>query len=342
MINRRSLLQLSIAAAAAPVFPRAFANSGQPGRWKSRAAMPVALQEIYPAICGEKIHVAGGFTPVGEGRVQPSDAHLQYSIAEDHWKTRAALPEARHHPALAASGERIYALGGFRKVEVGDWSMCDQSWVYFPGEDRWEILQSSPEPHAEAVSLAASGMIHVIGGRTPKGENNAGWMDHADSKRHLVYDTASGKWSTLAPPAYARNSAAGALIDDKLFVVGGRSVKGGNMAQLEIYDLKEDRWREASPMPQAQGGLAAAELGGHLIALGGEYFGADGHGVYSEVWRYKPELDRWSSLPPMLTPRHGLGAVSDGAVLYAIGGATEVGPRGTSNSVESYSLNEQE
>lgn len=341
MIKRRRLFQLSLAAAAAPFFPSVVANSEQLGRWSARAGMPLPLQEIYPAIRGEKIYVAGGLTPVGEGRVRPSDVHLQYNIAEDQWQTRAALPEARHHLALAASGAYIYALGGFRREAAGDWSMCDHSWRYFPEEDRWQTLPPAPEPHAEAVTLAAGGLIHVVGGRTPKGENNVGWMDHIDSKRHLVLDSAGNKWSTLAPPAYARNSAAGAAIDGNLFVVGGRGVGSGNMAQLEVYDTKEDRWREASPMPQAQGGLAAAALDGHLIALGGEYFGSDGYGVYSEVWCYDPKVDDWSMVSPLPTPRHGLGVVSDGLALYAIGGATEVAAQGTSASVERFIIKQK-
>jgi N-acetylneuraminic acid mutarotase len=89
-----------------------------------------------------------------------------------------------------------------------------------------------------------------------------------------------------------------------------------------------------SPLPQAQGGLAAAAINNQLFAFGGEYFSARGFGVHAEAWCYEPAKDSWSAVSPMVTPRHGLGAVSDGTVIYALGGATRPGTMGTSQILE--------
>jgi len=107
------------------------------------------------------------------------------------------------------------------------------------------------------------------------------------------------------------------------------------VATHEVYDHKEDRWRNAAPLPQAQGGLAAASLGGKLYAFGGEYFD-NGGGVYPESWIYSPENDSWEPLPDMRTPRHGLGAVSLNNVIYVIGGAKQASGVDTSATVERY------
>lgn len=307
----------------------------EPGRvhWRRLADLPYPVQEIYPALAGERIHVAGGFTVQG-GQVAATDRHVQYDIPTDRWRALAALPEVRHHPYLVASDGHIYALGGFRPDPSGDWVMQDQTWVYDTGQDRWEYAAPAPEFHAETVCLALGQIIHVIGGRSPKGAGNAAWQDHGDSARHLLFDTVTGQWNRAAPALISRNSAAGAVIGDQLYVVGGRTVTGGNVADLEVYDPKEDRWRRASPMPQAQGGLAAAAIDRQLIAFGGEYFGAGGHGVHADCWRYNPNGDTWSALDPMPTPRHGLGAVSDGRAVFAVGGSTGVATTGTSPVVE--------
>ena len=79
--------------------------------------------------------------------------------------------------------------------------------------------------------------------------------------------------------------------------------------------------------------LAAAALGGQLYAFGGEHFDQGG-GVYADCWRYTPRDDTWEALTPMLTPRHGLGAVTLGNAIYAIGGATRPAAQGTSAVVE--------
>lgn len=316
-------------AVSAMAFPTTLlANNVVSGYWRKMADLPFAVQEIYPAIQDGFIHVAGGFK-LDEDGVNPTAAHVQYSIEKDEWRERAPLPEARHHPQLIACGDAIYALGGFKSGSAGGWAMQNQTWVYQRETDSWTLGTAAPEAHGESVCLAANGNIHVIGGRTPGGESNATWQDHVDSDRHLIFEISSGTWQRAAPALNPRNSAAGAIIDKGLYVVGGRTVSGGNTNLLEVYDPVEDKWRLAAPMPQAQGGLAAAEIDGQLVAFGGEYFGANGYGVYSNVWCYNPDKDSWSALTPMLTPRHGLGAVSDGKTIFAMGGATGVATNGT-------------
>ena len=86
-------------------------------------------------------------------------------------------------------------------------------------------------------------------------------------------------------------------------------------------------------MPQAQGGLAAASLGGKLYAFGGEFFD-NGGGVYPESWVYEPAADRWQALPDMPHPRHGLGAVVKDEAIYVIGGALKASGVETSALVE--------
>jgi non-specific serine/threonine protein kinase len=55
----------------------------------------------------------------------------------------------------------------------------------------------------------------------------------------------------------------------------------------------------------------------HLIALGGE----DPTKVVAAVQSFDLGTSRWSVLPPMRTPRHGMAVVSVGNTLYALDGA---------------------
>lgn len=339
--NRRQFLKLTGQALAVSAIPFcSAAQEGLSGRWQTLPSLPFPVQEIYPTLLNGKIHVAGGFAVTSDavtGKLNrgPTNRHIQYDIEQQKWMARASMPEARHHPNLVACNNAVYALGGYQAADnVGTWVMQNQTWLYTQEDDQWQRQKAAPELHGETVCLTFKNQIHVIGGRQPRTEKNADWGDHQDSQRHLVFEPASQQWHSAAPALIARNSAAGAVIDKLLYVVGGRTVGGGNVSDLEIYDAKEDKWRKAAPMPQAQGGLAAASLDGRLMAFGGEYFGASGRGVYKEAWRYLPEKDQWSAIRPMLSPRHGLGAVSDGNSIYAIAGATEAGGNGTSALME--------
>ena len=119
-------------------------------------------------------------------------------------------------------------------------------------------------------------------------------------------------------------------------MVGGRTVAGGNTGAHEAYDAREDRWRSLAPMPQGQGGLAAAPVGGKLYAFGGEFFSPPPGGVYAESWVYDPTADAWAAMAAMPHPRHGLGAIAMDGDIYVIGGALEVGGSQTSALVEIY------
>ena len=303
--------------------------------WEKRASMPYKIQEIYPALLEDKIHVVGGFIQQ-KGIIGVTAKHLIYDPSTDLWGEKAPMPVARHHPYLVAHQGKLFALGGFEaNAQDAVWMMHKQSWVYNLKTDTWDESVAAPERHAETVSISLDERIHVIGGRGLKGTRNKSYGDHTDTDRHLVFDPTSGSWQKAAPTLRKRNSAAGAVINGLIYVVGGRNANSGNIADLEIYDPQEDKWRNGTPMPQAQGGLAAVALDGKLYVFGGEYF-QNGGGVYPECWVYDPATDKWKASVPMRTPRHGLGGVAINGWIYAIGGACKEGANGTSNVLERF------
>jgi len=276
------------------------------GQWSTATALPLAVQEIYPTKHKGRIHQAGGL---------------------------------RHHPQLISFKAHLLALAGFEsRSQQSAWVMQKNGWA-LSAEEQWQNIPDLPAPCGESVlGVTGDGLLHVAGGRTPLGPNNASWQDHGDTDHHFVLDDINGTWERAAPCLTKRNSAAGDIIDGALHIVGGRQVGGGNVAGHEVYDPSEDRWRKAAPMPKAQGGLAAATLGGKLYAFGGEYFTANGGGVHPQSWVYDPNKDSWASLPDMPTPRHGLGAVTLENKIYVIGGAKQFSGTDTSAIVERFSL----
>ncbi len=303
--------------------------------WKEKARMLFKLQEIYCGILNNKIHIAGGFID-NDGRLEVSSYHISYDPIKNNWQLKGLLPSARHHPQLVGHHDKLYVFGGFKaqsKEKV--WIMDQQSWVFNEVNNSWQDLAPATRKHAEVVSASLGDFIHIVGGRHPKGTRNQSFTDHRDTNSHLVYDPISNSWQSAAPALIERNSAAGTVIKDLFYVVGGRKMNGNNLPNLEIYDPKEDKWRNGSPMPQGQGALAAASVGGKLYAFGGEYFDKNGGGVYKECWCYDPKSDQWSASIPMLTPRHGLGGVAIGNRIYSLGGAKKPSGHETSDVVES-------
>jgi Kelch motif len=74
-----------------------------------------------------------------------------------------------------------------------------------------------------------------------------------------------------------------------------------------------------------RGGIASARLrDGRIVVFGGENL-VPGGTTIREVELFNPRSRRWRSLPPMRTPRHGLGGVARGQRVYAIQGGVEPG-----------------
>lgn len=301
--------------------------------WSAGVDLPFPMQEIYPCLHNWRIHQAGGFIAEGGQITGPTAAHYSWAPDEAAWTKEAELPTARHHPQLVSFDGRLLAIGGFEARSAGAvWVMQSTGWQMHDGD--WLAAPELPLPCGEAVTgVTGDGALHLAGGRTPAGASNASWNDQADTTHHYVLSGFGGRWETAAPCLTPRNSAAAAIIDGDLYVVGGRQVNGGNLAMLEIYDHSEDRWRTGAPMPQAQGGLAAAAIGDRLYAFGGEFFEGAG-GVYPECWVYDQPSDNWSALPDMPRPRHGLGAVALGNRIYIIGGALQRGGSQTSAALD--------
>ena len=316
----------------------------EPG-WTAAPALPIRVQEIYPAALAGGILVAGGLSPdVGEGEIGISNRVFGWAPGQPRWRELPRLPLATHHPNCVGVGNRVFAIGGFTARNGGPWSMTDAVRVFDADREQWRSGPDLPGPWAETVAATLDdGTIHVVTGRRPAGLSNAQWSHHADTNAHLMLPPGSDAWTTVAPAPTARNSASGAVLDERLHVIGGRTVNGGNTPVHEVYDPFEDRWETRAPLPEPQagprgsGGLAAAALNGRIHVFGGEWFSPSGGGVYDQVWAYDPEADAWSEASRMPTARHGLGALRIADAIYTIAGAAAAGGNRTSAAVEALS-----
>ncbi len=93
--------------------------------------------------------------------------------------------------------------------------------------------------------------------------------------------------------------------------------------RVEVFDTEINQWREAPPLPEGRGGLAAALWNNQIHVFGGETFSPnkvlDRHDVFdlhSETW-----------LPPLQLPmaRHGGAAVTTSTGIVLLGGGTRPG-----------------
>ncbi|MEM7417307.1 MAG: kelch repeat-containing protein [Gemmatimonadota bacterium] len=333
-----SLLLVAILACATPeesVTPEA--PEAPVGSWEVKADIPYRVQEVYPALHQGRIYLAGGLSPdVAESDGNISDRVYIYDPTADEWSEGPSLPEPRHHPYLVSTGAELFSIGGFIAANGGRWSASTDILRLDDATDSWVKVAELLTPQSETVAVHAGRMIYIATGRAPTGSANAEWTDQGDVASLQVFDTESYGVAFATSSSIARNSGAGAVIDDKLYVVGGRVVGGGNVATNEMFDLQTGEWTTLAPMPNAQGGIAAAALDGRLYVFGGEYFESGGGGVHRESWEYDPSTDTWAEITAMPVPRHGLGAVTVGDEIFVIAGAAQVSSNETTNRLSAF------
>jgi N-acetylneuraminic acid mutarotase len=213
------------------------------------------------------------------------------------------MPVGVNHPGAAALNGRLYVIGG----ALASGASTDAVQEYDPARNEWALKSALPSARNAVVAGVRAGRIYVAGG--------------APGGRQLeAYDPAADRWETLPAMPTARNHVAGAVVGDRLFAMGGRPPN--TLAANEAFDIAGRSWAARAPMPTGRSGHGAAVVRGCVYVFGGEGNAARPDGVFPQNEVYDPRTDRWETMAPMPTPRHGIGAVAVGDRIFVPGGAT--------------------
>jgi non-specific serine/threonine protein kinase len=186
---------------------------------------------------------------------------------------------------------------------------------YDPGVDRWRHLASAPSVRAAHAVAVIGNRLYVAGGVDASGH----------SVRSLeVYDFERRRWRRGPSfPAPARNHLTGVASGGRFYVLGGRD--SVNYRAAARYDPSRRRWQRLPSLKVARGGIASARLSdGRIVVFGGERLEPGGTTI-AEVELFDPRTRRWSLLPDMRTPRHGLGGAALGRRVFSLEGGPTPG-----------------
>ena len=308
-------------------------------KWSRAAPFPEASEELYGVAAGGKFYAFGGLAP---GWV-PKGLMYEYDPAGDTWTKKKNMALALHHPAGVQLNGKIYLFGGFVKPEKGPtaWQPIDNAWEYDPANDSWKALAPMPSKRGAAVAAVVGGKIYVIGGAALHPGSKETSLHPARPHRAVdtneVYDPATNTWEKRQTMPTARNHAAIGVVNNKIYVIGGRLgaafiTKAVNTGIVEEYDPASDQWgvMKAS-LPNARSAAAYGTYKGKIYVAGGEErSGGPWQRTFRAVEAYDPVTNTWSLLPDMTFPRHGLaGDVLNGKLHLVSGDAASGGAPGT-------------
>ena len=211
---------------------------------------------------GHSILVAGGL----DAEEKDSAKVRVFLPKENVWREWSELPTPRHAFALVDAddeSERVFAVGGYD--ETGALDRTDRF-----GVGLVKVLGPDGKPRWPGATSTGSS----TGKTTPIDKDYQGYG-----------------WWPAPPLAHARGFLAVALLDTRLFAVGGRCLA---IPPTEVLDVSavDAAWKSVAPIPKDLCRFSMVAWNGHLLVFGGETDA--GKAVNADVLEYDPDADEWT------------------------------------------------
>ena len=182
---------------------------------------------------------------------------------------------------------------------------------------KWKVISQLPTGRSAFSTAVIDGKIYLIGGLLFAHEKGTFGLSTVE-----VYDTKNNSGQRLADMPTPRLYAGAAVVDGKIYVVGGYRVIDRSMKILkavEVYDPQTDTWERKQDMsiPRRQFGIGV--VAGKIYAIGGENLFED-PSLLDHVEVYDPVSDTWTKRADMPTRRDEVKVAVVQDTIYVIGG----------------------
>ena len=264
------------------------------------------------AVVGGKIYALGG-TDGGN----PLNIVEMYNPATNRWTTQTPMPTARSGFAIAVYDNKIFVIGG----TVGSGGYIGNNEVYDPLSNSWQTKASMPTPRADLSANQVGDSIFLMGGK----RYSSASPFYGETNINEVYYPVNDSWSTAASMPTGMKGYASAVLNDKIYVLGGSRQAGsqGNSITdaVQMFDPQTGTWSQSPKLQNVDSYGAAAATVGFMAPARIYCAGGFSWELTNNMEVYFPENHSWSFAEPMHTPRAYLGLAVVNDVLYAIGGS---------------------
>lgn len=275
--------------------------------------LPLPRFHCAGAALDGKIYVLGGT----DGRAEFARVD-RYDPVARAWDTVAALPVPTEALAAAVYNNHLYAVGGFSGHEQGQYLRRVLKFVPDGGPGQWQAVDSLEVPRASLGAAAAGGRLYAVGGRyfnslgTAESYDGTSWSPERATMSQPrsglacagwdvfvcaaggsgqsmpmnsveVLNTVTGEWASVEPMTSNRMFAGAAVVDERLYVIGGREMHGPN-GSVESHELWHPGVAEPpGSLPGAAVGRTSVSRFGLNLGLGeeAEVFDIQGRRVFA-------------------------------------------------------------
>ena len=186
---------------------------------------------------------------------------------------------------------------------------------------KWEIISQLPTGRSAFSTAVVDGKIYLIGGTLSENERSGPF----GLSTVEVYNPENNSWKRVADMPTPRSNTEAAVVDGKIYVVGGFSAIDTHMEStkilkiVEVYDPQTDTWESKQDMSEPRLSFGIGVVDGKIYVMGGANF-------FENQWRldhvevYDSDTDVWHNHPSLLTRRDGFETAVVEDSIYVIGG----------------------
>ena len=290
--------------------------------WVSQADLPEPRSHAATAAVGDKIYVIGGY-----GKSYATNTTFVYDSKKNEWTKKADMPIKLAGSAVAVVKDKIYVMGG-NTLRTGHTENSSKLLIYDTKTDKWEEGADVPKKSFLGTAVAIDNTIYLMtqqqGTATTATFNN------------FAYNTETNKWETKANGQPNTKAAASAVVNGKIYYIGGGSTNSGSNTIYE-YDPVKNSWSKKGYIASVWYTSAVA-YEGKIYIIGGRL------GTYYDptnmVQVYDPVTNTASKMDESIQfARAGAGNVVINNELYTVGGASSYPTESkTIKSVEKYTI----
>ena len=193
-----------------------------------------------------------------------------------------------------------------------------KAYSLYAGSGQWTSKTVLPEPISDYQAVSHKNHVYVIGGQ--KGCSGSATCAGTVVNTVYQYDTKLDKYTDKAVLPEARYRYASAVVDDKIYIIGGLTADDNGMLKTTlIYDIKANSWSDGPDMATGRSDTCAAVVGSKIYVVAGYASGFEALDSV-EVLDTAAASPAWATAPSLPAPRGDITCASSGGKAYAIGG----------------------
>ena len=246
---------------------------------------------------------------------------IESAGAQEQWTTKASMHIPRAGAAAVVWDGKIYVFGG----KSNNNTILKSVEVYDPVNDTWDntTIPDFNKARYNGQAIVWKNEIYLIGGRN---------KDKA-LKDCEVYDPVQNEWHNAHNLHEEREGHAIAVLNKKIFAIGGQNEPYELVEDIEWYNADDDNWVETdSVLPYPRVAAFNAVIDNIYYMLGGYYYG-----LTNSILTFQPDTNggKWRQIGAINHVRYYGVSVARDSSIYLFGGETA---DGKTDLVEKYNV----